>query len=212
MSGKPLEHAKMVAEALLRSLDPEDRFEIVAFANDVRPLVPVPTKAGEENLEKAIATLNRLTAGGGTEMTHAMLKALEPLRPESQRQVILLSDGQVGFESEVIGALLERLVPGARLHAVAIGSAPSRTLTRGVARAGRGIEILVGNGDDVKVASRRLLQATVRPILTDIEVAGSALAGLAPGRPQDVLAGQPLVLLAEISAAGGELERDAGVP
>ncbi len=206
MSGRPLEHAKMVCVELLRSLDPGDRFQVLAFANSVEQLVPVPTGSDEKNLTKAIAAINRLAAGGGTEMTQAMVKALEPLRSNSQRQVILLSDGQIGFEGEVIGAVLGKLVPGARLHAVGIGSAPNRALTRGVARAGRGVEILVGDDDDARAASRRLLQATVHPVLTDIEAGGSALIRLAPSRPQDVLAGQPLVLLAEVSDAGGELE------
>jgi hypothetical protein len=139
-------------------------------------------------------------------MTQAIVAALKPLRGDSQRQVILLSDGYIGFEGEVIGEILRRLVPGARLHVVGIGAAPNRTLTRGAARAGRGVEILVGDDDDARVASRRLLRATVRPVLTDVEVSGAALAGLAPQRPQDVLEGQPLVLLAEIAAAGGHLE------
>jgi hypothetical protein len=115
----------------------------------------------------------------------------------------------------VIGEILRRLVPGARLHAVGVGSAPNRSLTRGAARAGRGVEILVGDDDDARVASRRLLQATVRPVLTDLEVGGPALVELAPARPLDVLEGQPLVLLAEIAATGGALRiqgKQAGTP
>ena len=115
----------------------------------------------------------------------------------------------------MIGEILRRLVPGARLHAVGIGSAPNRSLTRGAARAGRGVEILVGDDDDARAASRRLLQATVRPVLTDLEVGGPALVKLAPARPQDVLEGQPLILLAEIAATGGSLRiqgKQAGTP
>jgi Ca-activated chloride channel family protein len=206
MSGNPLSRAKVVTEELLRSLESGDRFEILAFASRVEPLVSRPVAASEKNVRQALAALSRLEAGGSTEMTQAIMAALKPLRADSQRQVILLSDGYIGFEGEVIGEILRRLVPGARLHAVGIGTAPNRTLTRGAARAGRGVEILVGDDDDARVASRRLLRATVRPVLTDVEVSGPALAGLAPQRPQDILEGQPLVLLAEITAAGGHLE------
>jgi Ca-activated chloride channel homolog len=206
MSGKPLNRAKIVAQELLLSLDPGDRFEILAFASQVEGLVPRPTAANDKNIKKALAILGRLEAGGATEMAQALVAALKPLRPDSQRQVILLSDGYIGFEGEVIGEILQRLVPGARLHVVGIGAAPNRTLTRGAARAGRGVEILVGDDDDAHAASQRLLQATVRPVLADLEVTGSAVIGLAPQRPQDVLEGQPLVLLAEIAAAGGHLE------
>jgi Ca-activated chloride channel family protein len=206
MSGKPLERAKTVAEELLCSLDPGDRFEILAFASRVQRLVSGPVEAKEKNVREALTALRRLEADGSTEMTQAIVAALAPLRRDSQRQVILISDGYIGFESEVIGEVLNRLVPGARLHAVGIGAAPNRTLTRGIARAGRGVEILVGDDDDARAASRRLLQATVRPVLTDVEVKGTAFISLAPERPQDVLQGQPLVLLAEIAATGGTLE------
>ena len=205
MSGIPISRAKIVAEELLRSLDPEDRFEILAFATDVKRLVSGPKEASAKRIREALAVLGRLEAGGATEMTRAMVEALRPLRPDSQRQVVLISDGYIGFEAEVIGEIRRRLVPGARLHAVGIGSAPNRTLIRGAARAGRGVEILVGDDDDARVASRRLQQATVRPVLTDLEAGGTALVKLAPGRPQDVLEGQPLILLAEIAPGGGEL-------
>ena len=214
MSGKPIERAKMVVEELLRTLDSGDRFEILAFSDRVEALTHRQMEATPKNIESSLGKLAALQAGGATEMVQAMVEALAPLRPESQRQVILITDGYIGFESEVIGQVLHRMVPGARLHAVGIGAAPNRTLTRGVARAGRGVEILVGDDDDARTASRRLLQATVRPVLTDIEVRGTALTALAPWRPQDVLEGRPLILMAEVAAAGGELEitgRMAGI-
>ncbi len=213
MSGKPLGRAKIVAEELLRSLDPADRFEILAFATDVKTLVRGPAEASERNIREALTALGRLQASGSTEMTRAIVEALKPLRRDSQRQVIILTDGYIGFEGEVIGEILRRLSPGARLHAVGIGFAVNRTLTGGAARAGRGIEIMVGDDDDAHAASGRLLQATVRPVLTEIQVSGTALVKVAPERSQDVLAGQPLVLLVELSGRGGELHicgRQAG--
>ncbi|HYK90763.1 MAG TPA: VIT domain-containing protein [Acidobacteriota bacterium] len=215
MSGTPLNRAKIVVEQLLRSLDPGDRFEILAFANDVRRLVLKPVEAGTLSVRDAIAKLDELQAGGSTEMTRAIVEALKPLRSDSQRQVVLVSDGYIGFEGEVIGEVMRRLAPGARLHVVGVGSAPNRTLTRGAARAGRGIEILVGDNDDACAASRRLLQATVRPVLTDLEIKGPALVSVVPERPQDVLTGQPIILIAETTGVGGWLEihaRQAGSP
>ncbi len=206
MSGKPLSRAKIVVEELLGSLDPGDRFEIMAFADEVERLTDRPKEASDKNVKLALMALRKLEAGGATEMTRAMVEALRPLRPGAQRQVVLLTDGYIGFEGEVIGEVCRRLAPGARLHAVGIGAAPNRTLTRGVARAGRGVEILVGDDEDAQAASRRLLQATVRPVLTEIEVTGSALVTIAPKRLPDVLQGQPLVFLAEVNPSGGELQ------
>ncbi len=215
MSGKPLSRAKSVVEQLLQSLDPGDRFEILAFANKVKRLVPGPVPAKTQEVRRALAALEDLEAGGATEMRDAIVEALQPLRPDSQRQVVLLSDGYIGFEAEVVGEVLRRLAPGARLHAVGVGAAPNRTLTHGISRAGRGVEILVGNDDDARSASRRLLEATVRPVLTEIEISGESVIASVPHRPKDVLAGQPLVVIAEISTTAGQLEiraKEAGKP
>jgi Ca-activated chloride channel homolog len=215
MSGEPIEQAKTVAAEMLRSLDPGDRFEIFAFANDIRPLVSGPVNASEENVGDALNALRKLRAGGATEMTKALVEALKPLRPGSQRQIVLLSDGYIGFESEIIGEILSRLVRGARVHVVGVGSAPNRTLTRGVARAGRGVELIIGLEEDAGKAAERLLQATVHPVLTDLQIDGSCLISCAPKKPRDVFAGQPALIFTEVKPEGGTLRisgNSAGSP
>ena len=206
MSGRPMEQAKAVASELLHSLSLGDRFEILAFSDDVRQLIPGPVDADSKSIDRALKVLGGLQGSGSTEMTRAIVKALRPLRPGSQRQIILISDGYIGFEGEVIGEIHRKLVPGARVHCVGVGSAPNRSLTQGAARAGRGIEILIGLEENAATAAERLLQATVQPILTDITVRGSGLVSFAPQRPRDVLAGQPLLIFAEIKTEGGDLE------
>jgi len=205
MDGVPLDSARALAGRLLADLGPEDRFELLAFASRMEKLVSGPVAANERNLRRAGERLAALRAGGGTEMASAIAEALAPLRGDSQRQVVLLSDGYIGFEGEVVGQVLGRLPTGARLHAVGIGSAPNRSLTQAAARAGRGIEVLVGGEDEVERAAARLRTALVGPVLTDLEVSGSAVRASAPARPRDVLAGEPLVLAVELAPEGGSL-------
>lgn len=209
MSGEPLLHCKSIARALLESLDSEDRFELLAFASSVETLVGGPSPATPRMLKRAARRLDALRAGGATEMTGAMVAALSPLRPDSQRQVILLTDGFIGFEREVIGEVRRRLQPGCALHVVGIGAAPNRTLTRGLARAGGGVELFAGDTSSAADAASRLLQATVGPVLTDLRVGGSARIAQAPARPACVLAGQPAVVALELAESGGEIELEA---
>ncbi|MHC4826452.1 MAG: VIT domain-containing protein [Planctomycetota bacterium] len=206
MTGEPLAAARDVVQALLDSLGPNDRFELMAFSSTLEKLVSGSVSATPANLRRASKQLRRLQAGGCTEMTGAIVKALKPLRSDSQRQVILLTDGYIGFEQEVIGEILKRLRPGCRVHAVGVGSAPNRTLTRGVARAGRGTELFVADGMEASSSAEQLLRATVAPVLTDLSIGGSACRSAAPKRPRDVLAGQPLVATVELDPAGGILE------
>ncbi len=206
MDGMPLALAKRVVSYLLRSLEPGDRFEVLEFANATRHLTRGIEKATPEAVKRCIGAICAVSAGGGTEMAQAVEKALAPLRKESQRQIVLVSDGQIGFESEIFAKMGPRLPDGVRVHAVGIGSAPNRALTSGVARAGRGVELIAGDEASADEAARRLCAATVRPMLTDLKISGAALRAIAPARPRDVLAGQPLVLAAELRAEGGLLE------
>ena len=136
-------------------------------------------------------------------MAHAVTEALQSLREDSQRQVVLVTDGYIGFEGEVIGRIAKAPVRGVRMHAVGVGAAPNRTLLAGVARAGRGVELLVGDEATATTAAKRLCAATARPVLTDLVVGGTAVAHVASGAVRDVFAGQPLVLPVELRKEGG---------
>src|SRR4029453_736563 len=101
--------------------------------------------------------------------------------------------------------LLESLPDRSRLHTVGVGSAVNRSLTAAAARAGRGVEILVGLDEDGASASRRLLDHLVAPIVTEIEIAGTAVRCCAPARLRDVTAGAPVLVSVELDPAGGEI-------
>ena len=205
MSGEPLEFAKRVVGELLGSLDEHDRFELLAFSSSVerltsgRGLVPGDSKA----VGRAQHALAALQAGGGTEMVTAMKEALAPIRGGAQRQVVLVTDGYVGFENEVLYAIQGR--EGSRVHVVGIGSAPNRTLTRSVANAGHGLELLVGDDAGGRRAAQRLIAGTARPVLVNLVARGSACVDDS-AMTGDVFAGRPLVFTAELRPEGGDLE------
>lgn len=212
MSGPPLERAKRIAEGLLSDLDSRDRFEMLVFATKVASLTTGAVPATRGAIEDAIRRLRGVVASGATEMTSAIETALAPLRAGSQRQVILITDGEIGFEHEVVAGVLERLPEGARLHVVGISSAPNRTLTRGASRAGRGVEILITSDADVSDGAAHLRDATAAPVLTEVRIAGSAIVGFAPERPRDVFSGDPLRVALELRPEGGTIEIAARLP
>jgi Ca-activated chloride channel homolog len=206
MSGQPIEIAKRVAGALLRSLEAGDRFEVWHFSNSPSQVSRGFEDASSSSIERSIQSIEAIQTGGGTEMVEAVKRALTPLRRDSQRQVVLITDGEIGFEGEVLAEIRNRIPSGVRIHVVAIGSAPNRTLTRGIGRAGRGVELFASSDETADEAVRRLAAATSRPVLTDLTLSGSALLAAAPARPRDVFAGQPAILAAELKREGGTLE------
>lgn len=204
MSGEPLELARRVAGELLRSLGAGDRFELIAFAFEAARLTEGFLPAEPAAIERGLELLARLQAAGGTEMVEGIAEAMRSARGDAQRQVVLLTDGQVGFEDEVVAKAAD--AANVRLHAVGVGHAPNRSLTRRAAHAGRGLELLVTNEGDAHRAAARLVAATASPVLTGLEVRGRAIAGPHPTRLRDVFAGRPLLFTVELSPSGGTLD------
>ncbi|HEX6032726.1 MAG TPA: VIT domain-containing protein [Tepidiformaceae bacterium] len=211
MGGEPLETAKDVVADLLRSLEEGDRFEVLAFANKPWSLTRGMEKATPDSVERAVKAVRALSASGGTEMVDAFQEAMASLRRDSQRQIVLVTDGQIGFEDEVLERMGQRLPSGVRVHVVGIGRAVNRTLTSMVARKGRGLELIAGARGEAAECARRLRLATVRPVLTDVRIGSTAIEmdAVAPSAPRDVLAGQPLTVAVELKKVGGTIEVQA---
>jgi Ca-activated chloride channel family protein len=205
MSGEPLDQLKRIACALVDSLADTDLLEMVEFSSRPSSFRQLPEPASPRLKAEAIAWIQRLQANGGTEMVSGVEHAMKELRPGSQRQIILITDGLVGFEEDIVQAVLARLPLTARLHCVGVGSAVNRSLVAPIARAGRGVEAIVGLGEDGARAAARVLSHTVRPMLVDVVLEGDALRRVAPSRLPDVYAGCPLRAALELAPEGGRI-------
>src|SRR6185369_282539 len=205
MAGEPIDQARRVVAALVDSLGPQDRLELIAFSHAPRRWRKDAVEATEPSRADALRWLAKLEAAGGTEMRQGLREALRGLRPEAQRQVVLVTDGLIGFEEEVVAELLTSLPAGSRVHTVGVGSAVNRSLTGPAARAGRGTEVVIGLGEDPERAAAALRARTAAPIVTGLEVAGSALVAVAPARLPDLFAGAPALVPLELRPEGGAL-------
>lgn len=205
MGGPPLEQAKRVVLALIDALGEQDRLEIVEFSTRPNRYTKGPVPATPREKQEASRWVTSRTAGGGTEMYSGILAALKSLRAGAQRQVVLLTDGYVGGEEQLVTLLHESLPEACRMHVVGVGSAVNRTLSTSIARAGRGQEILVGPDEDARAASRALLHKTSSPVLTDLSIEGDAVIDRAPEHVPDVFAGSPVLAALQVRPQGGEI-------
>ncbi|MEW6434016.1 MAG: VIT domain-containing protein [Myxococcota bacterium] len=205
MSGAPLDQARRVASALVDSLNDQDQLELIEFSNSARRWKRGPVNATSSNRRDAQAWLARLRASGGTEMRTGILEALAPLRADAQRQIVLITDGLIGFEDEVLAEISQRLPKGSRVHTVGVGSGVNRSLTQPAARAGRGVELVLGIGEDVEPQVKRLLSRTATPLVTNVEISGTAVEAVAPSRVPDLYGGAPAMVSLKLKAQGGTI-------
>jgi Ca-activated chloride channel family protein len=201
MTGTSIQQAR---EALLQALDrlrPNDRFGILAFSSGYREFAPEPLAATTENLEAARDYVNRLEAGGGTEMLPALLHLMrKPGIPGTLRHIILLTDGDLGNEEEIFAAL-EHDLGDARLYTVAIGSAPNLFLATKMAQFGRGTFTHIANINEIQEQMTSLFESIENPILTDVKVSfeGVEVADVYPQRAPDLFLRQPLLIFGRIA-------------
>ncbi len=207
MAGVPLAQLQATSLALLATLSEHDTLEMIEFSSKPRRWKRSAVRVDGQARAEAEAWIHALSAGGGTEMVSGMLEALAPLSAESQRQVILMTDGYIGAETHVIGEVMRKLPHGAcRVHVVGVGSSVNRTLTGGVARAGGGVEVIIGPEEEPTSVVANLLARTTAPLVTNLEVRGEALLAHAPAHLPDLYAGAPALVSLKLRPEGGRIE------
>ena len=212
MYGAPLEQSKRLVSALVDELTDRDRLELIQFSWKPRRWNKKAVLATDRHKKSALGWIQKLDADGGTEMRDGIYEALAGLRDDAQRQVVLVTDGLIGFESEIVSEIRHRLPQSSRVHTVGVGSGVNRSLTAAAARAGAGVEVIVAPDEDVEPAVKRLLARTSDPAVVDVEVSGSALCEHAAGRLPDLFAGAPARIPVSLSPEGGELRLRGRTP
>ncbi|MEJ5311008.1 MAG: VIT domain-containing protein [Anaerolineae bacterium] len=91
MDGEKLKQAQDALAYILKRLNPEDRFNIVAFSSGVR--LYAPTLQGPQEAEAAIAWVYRLEALGGTNIYLGLSEALAQADGTRPTVIVFLTDG-----------------------------------------------------------------------------------------------------------------------
>jgi Ca-activated chloride channel family protein len=205
MAGTSIEQAKQALVLALQRLQPGDRFNVISFNSTTDRLYGDARPASPENLEQARHYVAALNAGGGTEMRPALEAALRNSQEDNTlRQVIFLTDGSVGNESELFKLIHDRL-GRSRLFTIGIGSAPNSHFMTKAAQFGRGTFTYIGDLSEVRSKMGGLFQKLDSPLMSDLAVdAGGAALETYPQRLPDLYSGEPLVI-----AIKGEQEEKA---
>jgi Ca-activated chloride channel homolog len=209
MGGTSMAQAKASLLYALGRLKPSDRFNVIRFDNTMDVLFSDAMPADAERVAQAEAFVSALEARGGTEMVAPMKAALTDRRggdANTVRQVIFLTDGEIGNEQqlfETIGALRGR----SRVFMVGIGSAPNSFLMTRAAELGRGTFTHIGSAEQVEERMRVLFGKLESPAVTNLTATFSAARPDAtPAVIPDLYRGEPVALAVKLSALAGTLE------
>src|SRR5215217_804492 len=138
MAGWKMVAARRAVARMIDSLTGHDRFGLLAFDNliETPPAEPADgtglRAAGDHARFRAVEFLSRLDARGGTEMAAPLARALDLLTGAAagepaasgprHRALVLVTDGQVGNEDQILRLLAPRL-GGVRVYTVGVDTA-----------------------------------------------------------------------------------------
>jgi len=197
MGGVAIRQAKQSLITALDLLNSNDTFNIIAFEDRTQSLFKVSKLANINNVAQAKYWLSQLEAGGGTNMYPAIEQALtESNNDNTYKQVIFITDGSVGNETELFN-LIERKLDNSRLHTIGIGSAPNSYFMSQAAKIGRGTYRYIGSINEVSHEMTDLFNQISRPLMQKVMLSWSREAvETFPKNIPDLYAGQPLMISA----------------
>ncbi len=200
MEGGSMEQAKQALLLALDNLRNGDRFNIIEFDDRARALFSDSRIVEESTLASARDFVEDLNADGGTEMMSALELALPVSHPTpgAVRQIIFMTDGQVGNEQQLF-TYIHNTLGDSRLFTVGIGSAPNSHFMRNAARFGRGTFTYIGDLTQVKERMGELFEKLSSPAMTSIDVqVGDPTAEIWPARVPDLYSGEPLLVVVRV--------------
>ncbi len=194
MGGPSIESAKQALLNAVRRLRPSDHFNVIEFNSYARALFTDSRRADRDAVAEALRWVESLESTGGTEMMSALKLALNGENdPGRIRQVVFVTDGQVGNEAEIF-ELIRGQLGGTRLFTIGIGHAPNSYFMRNAARAGRGTFTHIGDIGEVEQRMTEMFRKLESPVLSNIELQLQRGAEAWPQHVPDLYAGQPLVV------------------
>ncbi len=202
MQGWKMTAARRAVARMIDTLGGADRFAVLAFDDRVETpstLDPGLVAATDRQRFRAVEYLATLDARGGTEMLAPLQQAVGLLAGsdlERERVLVLATDGQVGNEDQILGAISSD-VADIRIFTVGIDTAVNDAFLRRVAAIGGGSSEVVESEDRLDEVMERIHRRISAPVLGNIKLQslGGEIRDVTPARLPALHEGAPLVVL-----------------
>lgn len=176
MSGGNWEKAAEALHAFVRELGANDRVWITCFESGFQDFSDSLMSRDELLTDEGFIRLAEIGTGGGTELLPALRHVLDVRaaqqsgRPE---RFVLITDGQVGNENEILKLVGDVTMAGVTVHTFGIDCSVNDAFLKNLARLTGGRCALLTPDDDIPAAVKDLAVILRRPVLTGLRLASA---------------------------------------
>jgi Ca-activated chloride channel family protein len=158
-------------EAFIKSLGPDDRFELITFNKQPNPLFNQLSATGMDNIEKAVNFLKSQEARGGTSLQPALTTAYKYSSPDRPLNTVILSDGMTEQDERRILLEMIKNRPGnTRVFCIGVGNNINRSLLSQLAEDAGGLAAFLSRGDDFTRQAKAFRRKLMHPVATNIGI------------------------------------------
>ncbi len=206
MDGEKLKQAQDALAYILKRLNPEDRFNVVAFSSGAR--VYAPTLQGPQEAEAAIAWVYRLEALGGTNIYLGLSEALAQTDGTRPTVVVFLTDGMategIVDDDTLLSTLAQEAPAAARLFPFGVGYDVNTLFLDQLAAEHRGVPAYVAPQERIDEKVSAFYGRIQSPVLTSItlDFGGVQTYDVYPTPLPDLYAGTQLIVAGRYSGSG----------
>ena len=198
MEGEKIAQARQALDAMIRRLNPQDRFNVISFSTGVRQYA-----AGLQPSSQAAQAgefIASLQAEGSTDINRALLETLAQAAPDRPTVVVFVTDGlpTVGETDpqRIIDNVRRAISPNVQIFSFGVGYDVDTVLLDTISQENRGASSYVQPGQAIDEVVSAFYQKISTPVLANLklELAGAQVEDLYPYPLPDLFAGGQLIL------------------
>lgn len=206
MDGEKLQQAQDALRYVLRHLNPEDRFNVIAFSSGARTYAPTLRPPSEA--DAAIQWMASLEALGGTNIYLALSETLRQAENRRPTVILFLTDGLptegITDENTLLAALSREAPASVRIFPFGVGYDVNTVLLDQLAENHKGRPTYVEPGERLDEIVSAFYARVQSPVLTDISLdfGGVRAYDVYPQPLPDLFAGAQLIVVGRYTGSG----------